>query len=334
MARAQALMEQHGMDALLLLTHDDYLYFFEEDRYQPRAIIPRLGLPVIIAFRGEVEEIRHDLGVEEVRVFSTVGQQILDVITVMRDLRPAGGSRLTVGVQLSWFEVPVSLITLFQRSNPNVEVVDSAPVMDALRLVKESAELERMHRAAECAALGMRAALGAIREGVTENEVAAEAEYAMRKAGASGWGFAQTLPQVNQWTHGTQITASHGHFAFFGAFGMLALAAIYYIVPQVRGMERIRETRGMWGFWLMTAGMMLMIAAFAIAGIVQVYLNRLVGMDFMAVRNQYVTFWIFWVFFFSLVLFLPGVLVYLWDFFGLRAAPEKAAARAIAGASE
>ena len=29
MARAQALMEQHGMDALLLLTHDDYLYFFE-----------------------------------------------------------------------------------------------------------------------------------------------------------------------------------------------------------------------------------------------------------------------------------------------------------------
>ena len=133
MARAQALMEQHGMDALLLLTHDDYLYFFEEGRYQPRAVIPRLGLPVIIVFRGEVEEIRHDLGVEEVRVFSIVGQQIHDVITVMRDLRPAGGSKLTVGVQLNWFEVPVSLITLFQRSNPNVELVDSEPITNFSR---------------------------------------------------------------------------------------------------------------------------------------------------------------------------------------------------------
>ena len=36
--------------------------------------------------------------------------------------------------------------------------------------------------------------------------------------GAGLWGFAHTLPQINKWTHGTQVTASHGHFAFFGAF--------------------------------------------------------------------------------------------------------------------
>ena len=48
-------------------------------------------------------------------------------------------------------------------------------------------------------------------------------------------------------------------------------------------------------------------------------------MSEMALRN---------IFFFGLVFFLPGVLVYLWDFFGLRVASEKAAARAIAGASE
>jgi nitric oxide reductase large subunit len=29
--------------------------------------------------------------------------------------------------------------------------------------------------------------------------------------GAGVWGFAQTLPRVNRWTHGTPITASHGH---------------------------------------------------------------------------------------------------------------------------
>ena len=144
--------------------------------------------------------------------------------------------------------------------------------------------------------------------------------------GAGVYGFAQTLPQINQWTHGTQITASHGHFAFFGAFGMLALAAIYYMAPQLRGFPRIKEGRGMWGFWLMTLGMLGIILSFTLAGVVQVYLYRLLGLPFMTVRTQFVAFWLFWVFFFGLVLFLPGVLIYLWDFFGLQAEPERPAA--------
>lgn len=135
--------------------------------------------------------------------------------------------------------------------------------------------------------------------------------------GAGVWGFAQTLPQINQWTHGTQITASHGHFAFFGAFGMLALAAIYAITPELRGFPRIKEARGMWGFWLMTLGMLGIVLAFTLAGVVQVYLYRLLGMPFMTVRTQFLGFWLFWVFFFGLTLFLPGVLIFVWDFFGL-----------------
>jgi nitric oxide reductase subunit B len=152
--------------------------------------------------------------------------------------------------------------------------------------------------------------------------------------GAGVWGFVQTLPQINQWTHGTQITASHGHFAFFGAFGMLVIAAVYTLVPQMRGVERIRETRGLWGFWLMSTGMATMVAAFTVAGIVQVYLWRVIGMDFMIVRTQYVSFWMFWVFFFGAILFLPGVLVYLWDLFGLAARPSLAAQPAASGAGK
>lgn len=184
--RAQALMEREGMDVLLILTHDDYMFFFAEDRYQPRAIIPRDGPPTVIAFRAEAESLRSALGVEVVRVFSSVGQQIHDVITVLRGIKPLRGPKLVVGVQMSWFELPVVLMSLFQRSNPNVSVVDSAPIMDELRLVKEPDELEKMRRSAECASEGMRAALAAVRVGVTENEIAAEAEYAMRKAGATG----------------------------------------------------------------------------------------------------------------------------------------------------
>ena len=50
--------------------------------------------------------------------------------------------------------------------------------------------------------------------------------------GAGVGGIVYTLPQINQWIHGTQVTASHGHCAFFGAFAMLVLAAIYYMLPH------------------------------------------------------------------------------------------------------
>lgn len=129
--------------------------------------------------------------------------------------------------------------------------------------------------------------------------------------GAGVWGFAQTLPQVNRWTHGTLITASHGHFAFFGAFGLLVLSAVYYILPRIRDAARVREARAMWGFRLMALGMLFMVLAFTFAGVVQTYLHRLLGLDFIMVRDQYVRFWMFWVWFFGLVLFLPGMLLYL-----------------------
>jgi nitric oxide reductase subunit B len=139
--------------------------------------------------------------------------------------------------------------------------------------------------------------------------------------GAGIWGFAMTLPQINKWTHGTQVTASHGHFAFFGAFAMLVLAAMYYIVPRLRGMERYAPRRSLWAFWLMSLGMLAIVLAFTIAGVVQTYLVRLLGMDFMTVRTQYVAFWMFWVWALGLVVFLPGVLVFLWDFLAGKPAP-------------
>ncbi len=50
--------------------------------------------------------------------------------------------------------------------------------------------------------------------------------------------------------------------------------------------------------------------AFTVAGVVQTYLIRMLGMDFMIVRTQYVSDWMFWVRAFALVAFLPGVLVF------------------------
>jgi nitric oxide reductase subunit B len=74
--------------------------------------------------------------------------------------------------------------------------------------------------------------------------------------GAGVWGFLHTLAPINYYTHGTQITAAHGHMAFFGAYVMIVLTIISYAMPLLRGQAAANNPRSqvveMWSFWLMT----------------------------------------------------------------------------------
>ena len=49
--------------------------------------------------------------------------------------------------------------------------------------------------------------------------------------GAGVWGFIHTLSWVNYYTHGSQVTAAHGHLAFYGAYVLVVLALISYSMP-------------------------------------------------------------------------------------------------------
>lgn len=107
----------------------------------------------------------------------------------------------------------------------------------------------------------------------------------MAFVGAGFLGFAHTLPQVNLWTHGTIITAMHGHMAFWGAYAMLVLAMISYAMPQMTGRNLFTHWAAEWAFWICNVGLMGMTGAFAVAGIAQVYMERKLGMDFLAVQE-------------------------------------------------
>lgn len=108
----------------------------------------------------------------------------------------------------------------------------------------------------------------------------------MSFTGAGFLGFAHTLPQVNLWTHGTLVTAMHGHMAFWGAYGMLIFAMICYAMPNLTGRKLMNTALSNFAFWATTIGMIAMTIAFGVAGIAQVYLERKMGMDFMQVQQE------------------------------------------------
>ncbi len=136
--------------------------------------------------------------------------------------------------------------------------------------------------------------------------------------GAGVWGFLHTLAPVNYYTHGTQITAAHGHMAFYGAYVMVVLMMISYAMPILRG----RAANGnksqvveMWAFWLMTVAITFITLFLTAAGILQVWLQRVsdTPLPFMAVQEKIAVF--YWAREVSGVIFLIGLILYIASFF-------------------
>jgi nitric oxide reductase subunit B len=141
--------------------------------------------------------------------------------------------------------------------------------------------------------------------------------------GAGLWGIIHTLPQVNQWTHGTQITTAHGHLAFYGAYVLLVISMIYVTLPSIRGVKDFNPARAYLAFWWMTISMVFIVLTITGAGMVQVYMERLMGLDYVAVKTTYnLWFWILRAIFG--VGFLIGVAIFVYDFFKLGKEPAVA----------
>ena len=137
--------------------------------------------------------------------------------------------------------------------------------------------------------------------------------------GAGVWGFLHTLAPVNFYTHGTQITAAHGHMAFYGAYVMIVITMISYTMPLMRGRAAANSPAAqvveMWSFWLMTVSMVFITLFLTAAGIVQVWLQRYSDepQSFMVVQEQLEIF--YWMREGAGVIFLIGLIVYITSFF-------------------
>lgn len=138
--------------------------------------------------------------------------------------------------------------------------------------------------------------------------------------GAGVWGFLHTLAPVNYYTHGSQLTAAHGHLAFYGAYAMIIMTMISYAMPRLRGLGEAPDARAqrveIWGFWLMTISMVMITLFLTAAGLVQVWLQRIpadgAALSFMNTAEQLRVF--FWLRLIAGVFFMIGLVCYLTSF--------------------
>ena len=137
--------------------------------------------------------------------------------------------------------------------------------------------------------------------------------------GAGVWGFLHTLAPVNYYTHGTQITAAHGHMAFYGAYAMIVLTMISYSMPMMNGRKAANSNKSqvveMWSFWLMTVSMVFITLFLTGAGILQTWMQRFTDtpLPFMQVQEKIAIF--YWMREVAGLVFLVGLVLYIVSFF-------------------
>ena len=95
--------------------------------------------------------------------------------------------------------------------------------------------------------------------------------------GAGVFGFMITLPQINLFSHGTQWTVSHGHFAFWGAYACGVLSVCYLALQKAEAALDTRERRWLWPFVLLNGGLIGMAGALLVSGISQSFFERSMG---------------------------------------------------------
>lgn len=85
--------------------------------------------------------------------------------------------------------MPIKIHQALRQALDGVELIDAEHLMTALRALKTPAEQQVIRYAYQIAQAGIRSAVDAVKEGATEREVAAAAEFAMRSLGSEGMGI-------------------------------------------------------------------------------------------------------------------------------------------------
>lgn len=185
-ARAAELMEAQGIDAIFLMKPANLAYLTGDGRPCALGLLTKSLRCIVSVPASDLRSVRASSAATDVRGFRSEEEMFHGFRDVLKDL---GLTQATIALEKNFFDA--ALYEVFKAHIlPKATVVPAGPVLSRLRMLKDPEEVECLQAAARVADEGMAAAVRAIRAGVREIEVAGEAEYAMRKAGAEGWASA------------------------------------------------------------------------------------------------------------------------------------------------
>lgn len=181
-ARAQALMVEHGIGAVVIEPGSSLVYFTDVRWWRSErltcAVLPAEGEPCIVTPFFEEPSVRESLGVPAiVRVWQEDAGPFEVIAGFLRDRKLADGP-LGIEETARYF-----LVDGLQQALPQAKLVSANPVVRGCRMIKSAAELALMQLATDVTLAAYRWTYPRIEAGMTPQDIGALMAAATRKLG-------------------------------------------------------------------------------------------------------------------------------------------------------
>lgn len=176
------LMKDSGLNVLLLTKPANIFYLTGDRRLCSYAMITQDGKVALGVPKIDVEDVRRLAHFDHIVGFD---DEVGMIHSISHNFEHFGIRQGIVGLEYTFLTQSMMGMLTHPHAKPqNIIVKDCTHILSELRIVKDSDEIRRIRLAAKVAEAGIKATVGAVKPGLTESQIAAEAEYAMRQAGA------------------------------------------------------------------------------------------------------------------------------------------------------
>lgn len=185
LTKCSRLMQAAGIDVLLLTKPANMFYLTGDGRLCAYAMVTQDGKVALGVPSTDVDDVRALARFDHITGFEDEVGMIHSIAHHFDHFGITGG---TVGLEYTFLTQSMMAMMTHPHAKPkDVLAKDCTSILSELRLVKDADEIESIMRAARVASEAMRAAVAAVEAGRTESQIAAQAEHAMRQAGAEGF---------------------------------------------------------------------------------------------------------------------------------------------------
>ncbi|MBV6505983.1 MAG: putative peptidase [Syntrophorhabdaceae bacterium] len=183
--RCTSIMKAEGYNILLLIKPSNMYYLTGDGRLCAYAMVTQDGKVAIGVPKTDIDDVKRSAYFDSVVGFEDEVGMIHSIAHYFEHFDIKKG---TVGLEYSFLTQSMMGIVTHPHAKPrDVLPKDCTHIMSGLRVVKENQEIDRLRHSALVADIGIKAAIEAVKPGTSESRIAAEAEYAMRYAGAEGF---------------------------------------------------------------------------------------------------------------------------------------------------
>ena len=202
LSKARALMQQHGIGAIIVEAGASLDYFTGVQWWRSErltaAVIPATGDPIIVTPFFEKPSVEESLGIPaEIRVWQEDESPHRLVAVFLANL---GLARTQIGIEET---VRFFAVDGLRAELPNARIVSANPVVRGCRMIKTPAEIALMQSAADVMIAAYRNVGPRIRAGMTPTDISAMIDSAISSLGGKPEFALVLMGEASAYPHGT-----------------------------------------------------------------------------------------------------------------------------------